>query len=712
MTQNLAGNKAPGTTLIRLCNALLRRLSKTQHAQFSGEIVMYLAKAFPLTEKSGLNSRGAFDVDNITYYEGDGKQAENSKEESQKSIQTEGENSQSTIKKEIGANAAQEDVEMKDDEQNVKSDVDMAIDPKKEEVDTEKEKKDEMYRKFWSLQDVFRDPTSLFNNETMALFKETSKTVITELKRCDSQYNTKTDRENETRLQEIDLSDDESDEIDATENDRQNRSTSIPPQFGEDDITALLNTVLFVPKWLTRRDLFELQLKDVSFRRAVLTQMYILIEFLTSLDSKSKSTAVWQNAINKNVAFPYTLSDTDAQYFSDLKKLIRKATSNSSDFHPPYLRSVDAVLSRDRIWVNWKLKNCPSFGLEPITAISTVISSKENPYPKPDDSQAKPTIYEESIRKLKSLQQSRPRFVHKLGTMPLSQLWKIPIGTDLLKKKENFEIKLAEEYQKDIEEAEEEFRNNFEIEVEVTDDESDAPVKENEEKPKKIVKKLLASSEETREHSENVGSKTWRGLRAARSQGLWSEFGKIKKGNGLSGLYLSDEEAFSRPGTTASDGAVSESRGNRNISSSSLNGADTPNASTSNQEPTKDTATAENENGDVKMADDSSHDDSSNNAEEVKDDGEAKGDDSSSDNSDESQPTSRKRRFSETKNDDDDDDVAVVQGNEKKSRTEEPEEPEKSEELVDRSRRDSSSSLSSLSSPGSLDVSFQTEEGA
>lgn len=45
--------KGRGLALLRLSNELLRRLSKTTHTAFGGRIRMFLANAFPLSERSG-----------------------------------------------------------------------------------------------------------------------------------------------------------------------------------------------------------------------------------------------------------------------------------------------------------------------------------------------------------------------------------------------------------------------------------------------------------------------------------------------------------------------------------------------------------------------------------------------------------------------------------------------------------------------------------
>lgn len=57
--------------LLGLANGVLGRLSSTQDTEFSGRILMFLAYAYPLSERSGVNTSGRFHSANTTSYEGD-----------------------------------------------------------------------------------------------------------------------------------------------------------------------------------------------------------------------------------------------------------------------------------------------------------------------------------------------------------------------------------------------------------------------------------------------------------------------------------------------------------------------------------------------------------------------------------------------------------------------------------------------------------------
>lgn len=57
--------------MLRMCNDLLRRLSKSQNTVFCGQILIVLAKLFPLSERSGLNIVSEFNSENTSIHNGD-----------------------------------------------------------------------------------------------------------------------------------------------------------------------------------------------------------------------------------------------------------------------------------------------------------------------------------------------------------------------------------------------------------------------------------------------------------------------------------------------------------------------------------------------------------------------------------------------------------------------------------------------------------------
>lgn len=109
--------------LLRLCNDLLRRLSRTTATVFCGKILLFLAKFFPFSERSGLNIVSEFNLENVTEY---------------------------------GTDQIEEDItEIKSGDE--KHTIDFTF-----------------YCKFWQLQDFFRNPIQCYNKVQWKLFSSVS----------------------------------------------------------------------------------------------------------------------------------------------------------------------------------------------------------------------------------------------------------------------------------------------------------------------------------------------------------------------------------------------------------------------------------------------------------------------------------------------------------------------------------------------------------
>jgi len=73
--------------LLRICNDLLRRLSRTQNTVFCGRILLFLAKFFPFSERSGLNVISEFNLDNTTNFNQEKEEDEVEKGEEAKKVE-------------------------------------------------------------------------------------------------------------------------------------------------------------------------------------------------------------------------------------------------------------------------------------------------------------------------------------------------------------------------------------------------------------------------------------------------------------------------------------------------------------------------------------------------------------------------------------------------------------------------------------------------
>ena len=65
-TKDISSSKGHGLILLRICNELIRRLPKSSESMLGGQILLLLSHLFPSGERSGVNLRGDFNLDNTT----------------------------------------------------------------------------------------------------------------------------------------------------------------------------------------------------------------------------------------------------------------------------------------------------------------------------------------------------------------------------------------------------------------------------------------------------------------------------------------------------------------------------------------------------------------------------------------------------------------------------------------------------------------------
>ncbi|XP_058059329.1 THO complex subunit 1 [Anopheles bellator] len=125
--------------LLRMCNDLLRRLSRSQNTVFCGRILLFLAKFFPFSERSGLNIISEFNLENITEYGMEGNET--------------------TLEQLAGGGNGTGEDEADTEENKLKIDYNL-------------------YCKFWALQDFFRNPNQCYNKVQWKTFATHAGSVL------------------------------------------------------------------------------------------------------------------------------------------------------------------------------------------------------------------------------------------------------------------------------------------------------------------------------------------------------------------------------------------------------------------------------------------------------------------------------------------------------------------------------------------------------
>ncbi|CAF9924822.1 MAG: hypothetical protein GOMPHAMPRED_003721 [Gomphillus americanus] len=315
---------------LRVCNELLRRFSRADNSIFCGRIFIYLFQVFPLGDRSSVNLRASYHTENKTIWD-------------------------QTLSKEIPNSEDMDIDEAKPEANDNETSARITITSADQETTIPTEAKTEvldlnsLYPIFWSLQDYFSNPKLLFEPINLTLFKAGLEATMAMFQEIQESQSTRP--------------------VSALNSAGSKRKWS---ETGSDPSAGLLT---FNPKYLTSRDLFALEISSLTFRRHVLVQALILLEFVlfqTSSGREKQNLQVPDPAQpgrfprpNLSAVYTFELSDADATWAASKKSEIATylAQGNEGKF---YYRMVDNVLSRDKNWVVWKAHNCLEFVLPPL----------------------------------------------------------------------------------------------------------------------------------------------------------------------------------------------------------------------------------------------------------------------------------------------------------------------------------------------------------
>ncbi|XP_074544848.1 THO complex subunit 1 [Halichoeres trimaculatus] len=265
--------------LLRMCNDLLRRLSKSQNTVFCGRIQLFLARLFPLSEKSGLNLQSQFNLDNITVF---------NKNEQDSTL-----GQKHTEEKEDGMEV--EEGEMGEDDAPAPCTIPIDYN---------------LYRKFWTLQDYFRNPVQCYDKFSWMTFLKYSDETLAVFKSF--------------KLDDMQASKRKLEELRAS--------------GGEH---------IYFAKFLTSEKLMDLQLSDSNFRRHILLQYLILFQYLKGQVKFKSSSCV--------------LNDDQTTWIEETTKLVYQLLKEIPPEGEKFGTMVEHILDTEENWNSWKNEGCPSF---------------------------------------------------------------------------------------------------------------------------------------------------------------------------------------------------------------------------------------------------------------------------------------------------------------------------------------------------------------
>ena len=344
--------KARQLIVLRCCNELLRRLSRAEDAVFCGRVCMFLFQGFPLGDKSSVNLRGEFHVENRTVWD---DVSVGRTEDSMEVDAPEGGADQAGethediggIARDASLGADAPTVDSKPPAADTKT---AAADIKAQATDKSAPENtpsmDELYVAFWSLQDVFSNPPKTFEPATLVAFKHGLEITLAKFKSIPKVLQTQGP-------------------LPATTTGRTNRKRKHNADTAMPEASKDAQPSTFNPKYLTSRDLFELELHDLTFQRHILVQSLILLDFLLSLTPAAKARLASVKA-QRAMLYAFTLPAADAAWATATRAAVAALLQDAPD-GKFYHRMVDSVLARDRNWLRWKIESCPPIARAPVS---------------------------------------------------------------------------------------------------------------------------------------------------------------------------------------------------------------------------------------------------------------------------------------------------------------------------------------------------------
>lgn len=135
--------------ILRSCNELLRRLSRAEDTAFCGRVFIFLFQSFPLGDRSSVNLRGEYHVENVTSFE-EPARLNGEQMESKMDVDTPAGTPKSTADAKGGSGRG----------------VSVSTSNAQKPFDA-----DTLYPIFWSLQESFTQPLKLFDAKHFTQFK-------------------------------------------------------------------------------------------------------------------------------------------------------------------------------------------------------------------------------------------------------------------------------------------------------------------------------------------------------------------------------------------------------------------------------------------------------------------------------------------------------------------------------------------------------------
>ncbi|KAF8913231.1 THO complex subunit 1 transcription elongation factor-domain-containing protein [Gymnopilus junonius] len=360
LTEGMVPQKGKALVLLRTLNDLLRRLSKMGNTTiFCGRILTFLSGVFPLGERSGVNLRGEY-----------GPQWEPvhfSDKPKQKDGDMNVDDPQADSTK--GDKASEGD----------HMDIDGAKAPAPQSI---REKKEDLYNTFWSLQLPFSRPPLFSKEGTFPSFKEAVSKVMPVIKEATAKER-------------------------AMMGSRGGVGSAINLKRKREPEENNSNEYFFA-KFLTSPDLLDLEIADTHFRRQFLFQLLTILHHLLNFTKAAK--AAWTSTRNRSLQMDFTLEDPEVQWVQETMTKVVEELKQTTPNGRIFADTVVTILERERNWVKWKNELCTPFDKEPWREMVNGVEVG---------------LFEATKNTRTAMRAPPEEWKWKYGTEPLTEIWEM-----------------------------------------------------------------------------------------------------------------------------------------------------------------------------------------------------------------------------------------------------------------------------------------------
>ncbi|KAI8375418.1 THO complex subunit 1 transcription elongation factor-domain-containing protein [Choanephora cucurbitarum] len=303
ITLGLEPNKGKGLVLLRLCNELLRRLSKETTTVFCGRILMFLANSFPLDERSGVNLRGDFNTDMVQY----------------------------------------------DSDEVVDADPSLTEDQKT------------FYKIFWSTRVYFSNPPSIFAQDNFTKLQQGTDIIVQRLqvigeKEAELAGARKTDNGHKRKQTDIDI------DVSRMEEDPALTERMLAEINRDYQFPRLLSS-----RRLLGLEMEDARFRRNLIVQFLILFQYLLGFTEEEKDRTAKLIEARPNAKPSLVPPTYTLKSEQAEWIHQVQETILTLLRATKPHGNLYTDIILNMLVYERHWIIWKASGCPKFEKPPMS---------------------------------------------------------------------------------------------------------------------------------------------------------------------------------------------------------------------------------------------------------------------------------------------------------------------------------------------------------